>query len=106
MLLARHLHQPRRQSLSQLTRRTVSSSRRCNFIRRSIADVGRRILLTFFNGNQAHLTGTAKNGKAKLSFTVDVTDNGEPGTLDTFSIQVSNGYSASGNLTDGNITIH
>jgi len=60
----------------------------------------------FFNGNQAHLTGTAKNGKAKLSFTVDVTDNGEPGTLDTFSIQVSNGYSASGNLTDGNITIH
>jgi hypothetical protein len=58
-----------------------------------------------FNGNQAQFTGTAKGGKRSLSFTVNVTDNGDPGTLDTFSIQISNGYSASGNLTSGNISI-
>jgi hypothetical protein len=37
---------------------------------------------------------------------VDVIDNGDPGTNDFFSIQVSNGYSASGFLTSGNISIH
>ena len=60
--------------------------------------------LSFSNGNQAHFAGSSKN-KPRLSFTVDVTDNGS-GTADTFSIQVSNGYSASGNLLDGNITVN
>jgi hypothetical protein len=59
-----------------------------------------------FNNNQAHFTGTAKIGKQKISFSVDVIDNGDPGTNDFFSIQVSNGYSASGFLTSGNISIH
>ena len=59
-----------------------------------------------FNGNQAHFTGTSKIGKTKISFTVDVTDNGEPGTNDFFSLHVSNGYSASGFLTSGNISLH
>ena len=59
-----------------------------------------------FSGNQAHFTGTAKIGKKKVTFTVDVTDNGDPGTNDFFSLNVSNGYSASGFLTSGNITIH
>jgi len=60
-----------------------------------------------FNNNQAHFTGTAKIGKQKISFSVDVTDNGSPGTNnDFFSIQVSNGYSASGYLSSGNISIH
>jgi len=59
-----------------------------------------------FNGNQAHFTGTAKIGRQKISFTVDVTDNGDPGNNDFFSIHVSNGYSASGFLTSGNISIH
>jgi hypothetical protein len=60
-----------------------------------------------FNGNQARFTGTAKlTKKSQISFTVDVTDNGTPGTLDTFSIHVSNGYSAGGNLTSGDISIH
>ncbi len=68
-----------------------------------------------FTGNQAHFTGEGKKpggkknkkkkNKKTFTFTIDVTDNGTPGTLDTFSIQVSNGYSASGNLTSGNITI-
>jgi hypothetical protein len=59
-----------------------------------------------FNGNQAHLTGIASHTKKKtVTFTIDATDNGTPGTLDTFSIQLSTGYSASGNLTSGDITI-
>lgn len=31
--------------------------------------------------------------QTKVSFAVSVTDNGEPGTNDFFSIQLSNGYS-------------
>ena len=59
-----------------------------------------------FSGNQAHFAGSAKlTKKSKISFSVDVTDNGMPGTLDTFSIHVSNGYSASGNLTSGNLDV-
>lgn len=57
-------------------------------------------------GNQAQFSGTAKMGKKnKISFTVNVTDNGDPGTADFFSISVSNGYSAAGNLTSGNIQL-
>jgi hypothetical protein len=59
-----------------------------------------------FNGNHAHITGTGKIGKKKGSFSLDVTDNGEPGTNDFFSLSLSNGYSASGFLTSGNIQIH
>jgi hypothetical protein len=35
-----------------------------------------------------------------------VTDNGSPGTNDTFSIQLSTGYMAASNLTSGDIDIH
>ena len=60
-------------------------------------------------GNHAQFSGTAKQQgggkhKQKFSFTVNVTDNG-PGPSDTFSITVSNGYSASGNLTGGDIIV-
>jgi len=59
------------------------------------------------NGNMVHFTGTAKVGRrSQLSYTVDATDNGPTGTLDTFSIQVSNGYTAGGNLTSGDNSIH
>ena len=58
-----------------------------------------------FNNNQAHFTGTAKIGRQKVTFSVDVTDNGTPGTNDFFSLHVSNGYSASGFLTSGNISV-
>ncbi len=59
-----------------------------------------------FMGHSASLTGTAKVKKNEITFTVNVTDNGKPGTLDFFSIQATNGvYSASGNLLSGNITI-
>ena len=60
-----------------------------------------------FNNNQAHFSGTGKVGKKKVSFSVDVTDNGTPGTNnDFFSIHVSNGYSARGFLSSGEISIH
>ncbi len=42
-----------------------------------------------------------------VNFTVNACDNGEPGRgSDTFSIQLSNGYSASGVLAGGNIQLH
>ena len=59
-----------------------------------------------FNGNHAHFTGPKVVRSGTLSFTVDVTDNGVPGTNDIFSVHLSNGYSASGNLTSGDIQIH
>lgn len=58
-----------------------------------------------FNGNQAHFTGPKVARRGTVSFTVDVTDNGTPGTADTFSIHLSNGYSAMGTLTGGDIVI-
>ena len=42
-------------------------------------------------------------GKTKVTFTVDVTDNGEPGNDDVFSINLSYGYSSGGNLLSGDI---
>ena len=59
-----------------------------------------------FNGNQAHIGGSGKVGKTSVSFTVDAIDNGSPGTNDFFSIHLSTGYSASGNVEAGDITIH
>jgi hypothetical protein len=60
-------------------------------------------------GNVATFGSTAKIGsgrrKQNIGFSVSVTDNGNPGTNDTFSISVNNGYFASGNLTSGDIQI-
>jgi hypothetical protein len=75
------------------------------------------------NGPKVHGTGVTKyvilssttreidgaaqvNGLDGLTYKVVVTDNGEPGTNDSFSIQLSNGYSAGGKLGGGNIKIH
>jgi hypothetical protein len=72
----------------------------------------KKITSLTINGNDASFSGTAKIPKTsvaraqKVSFTIDVTGNGNPGTNDTFAIGISNGYSASGNLTSGNILIH
>ena len=42
-----------------------------------------------------------------MTYTVDVTDNGEPGRgSDLFSLRLSNGYTASGTLAGGNIQLH
>jgi len=54
-----------------------------------------------------HIEGTAEiNGKAGFTYQVDVVDNGRFGRGDTFSLQLSNGYTASGYLAGGNIKIY
>ena len=60
------------------------------------------------SSNTRTFTGHATiNGASDCTFTVTVTDNGEPGTgSDTFAMSMSNGYSAQGTLSGGNIEIH
>lgn len=59
-------------------------------------------------GNCAQILGTATvNGNGSFGFQVRVCDNGEPGKdSDTFSINMSDGYTATGTLRGGNIQIH
>jgi hypothetical protein len=63
-----------------------------------------RIRSLTITGNSADFGGTANVGGSNVTFDVNITDNGD-GTSDTFSITLSNGYSASGNLTRGDIQI-
>jgi hypothetical protein len=65
-----------------------------------------------FNGKRVRFSGAgtipSSKGKGKptpVSFSVDATDNGTPGTKDTFLIQISTSYSANGNLLTGNIKV-
>jgi len=53
-----------------------------------------------------HIEGTADINGRSGSYQVDVSDHGEPGRNDMFSIMLSNGYSASGLLIGGNIQLH
>ena len=54
-----------------------------------------------------HIEGTAQvDGQDGLTYQVDVTDNGEPGRNDSFTLLLSTGYSASGTLAGGNIQLH
>ena len=53
-----------------------------------------------------HIEGTADIDGASGTYAVDVADNGEPGRGDTFTIRLSNGYFATGNLAGGNIQLH
>jgi hypothetical protein len=46
------------------------------------------------------------DGQGTFNYTVIVSDNGEPGRNDTFSLELSNGYKASGKLGGGNIQLH
>jgi hypothetical protein len=52
------------------------------------------------------IKGTALINDVAGTFIVDLSDNGEPGRVDTFAIQLSNGYRAQGNLIGGNIQLH
>jgi hypothetical protein len=59
------------------------------------------------SGNCAQIAGNATvNGTGSVGFQVQVCDNGEPGNTDTFSIAMSDGYTAAGVLSGGNIQIH
>ena len=53
-----------------------------------------------------HIEGTAEINGATGSYKLDVADNGEPGSNDTFAISLSTGYTASGKLAGGNIQLH
>jgi hypothetical protein len=46
------------------------------------------------------------SGEGAVTYVIEVRDMGEPGRADTFSIELSNGYSASGTLGGGNIQLH
>jgi hypothetical protein len=59
------------------------------------------------SGNRATFSGDAAVDGVAARYTIDVTDNGEPGIgKDTFSIATSTGVSDSGVLTAGNIQVH
>jgi hypothetical protein len=59
------------------------------------------------SGNRATFSGDAVLDGIAARYTIDVTDNGEPGIgKDTFSIVTSTGVSDSGVLTAGNIQVH
>ena len=56
--------------------------------------------------NRAAFSGSGHlEDGTKITFSVTVTDNGPTGTSDFFAIDLSNGYSASGNPTRGDIQI-
>jgi Beta-propeller repeat len=54
----------------------------------------------------ATFAGTCLSNGAPCTFTVNVTDNGEPGNADAFSISVSAASAEGGTLRSGNIQIH
>src|SRR5438552_3656891 len=54
-----------------------------------------------------HIEGTAEiDGQAGFTYKVDVSDKGEPGRADRFTIELSNGYAAGGDLAGGNLQLH
>jgi hypothetical protein len=61
---------------------------------------------TITGQNSRHIEGTAEIDGVSGTYSVDLTDQGEPGRNDTFTIRLSNGYVASGKLTGGNIQLH
>jgi hypothetical protein len=63
---------------------------------------------TVVDATTRHIEGTCQiDGVDGFTYAVDVTDAGEPGTADKFTVQLSNGYHAStGSLIAGNIQLH
>jgi hypothetical protein len=53
-----------------------------------------------------HIEGNCEIDGAVGTYKIDVDDEGEPGTSDTFYIQLSNGYKAGSTLDGGNIQLH
>jgi hypothetical protein len=58
------------------------------------------------SGTTATLNGEGTNNGHSVTFSIRVTDNGESGTTDVFSISLDDGYSKSGTLTSGNVQVH
>jgi hypothetical protein len=60
------------------------------------------------DGTSASIFGTATiNGSGTFDYRIDVTDNGEPGTADTYRIRLSTGYDSGVQvLVGGNVQLH
>ena len=59
------------------------------------------------SGGRATIRGTGTADGTPVEYRIDVTDNGEPGTADTYRIRLSNGYdSGEQTLTGGNVQAH
>lgn len=60
------------------------------------------------DGLSASIFGTATiDGTGSVDYRIDVTDNGEPGSSDTYEIRLSNGYdSGVQTLLGGNVQVH
>jgi Mg-chelatase subunit ChlD len=60
------------------------------------------------DGKSASIFGTATiNGSGTFDYRIDVTDNGEPGTADTYRIRLSTGYDSGVQvLVGGNVQLH
>ena len=58
------------------------------------------------SGNVASVKGNGSNNGMPVTFTIDVTDNGEPGNTDQFKITLSDGYTRTGTLKRGNLQVH
>lgn len=56
-------------------------------------------------GNVATFFGAGTIDGASTMYRIDVVDNHEPGSADTFQIRTSSGYSAGGVLTGGNVQV-
>jgi hypothetical protein len=53
------------------------------------------------------IEGTAEiEGQPGFTYRVEVGDKGEPGRADTFTLHLSNGYTAAGELAGGNLQLH
>ena len=61
---------------------------------------------TIVDATTRRITGNADIDGAPGTYTVTVSDNGEPGRNDTIDLSLSTGYAASGSLGGGNIQLH
>src|SRR5712692_1831244 len=58
------------------------------------------------NPTTRRIEGTCEINGISGTYKVTVSDNGEPGRLDSFTLELSSGYFATGNLDGGNIQLH
>jgi hypothetical protein len=58
------------------------------------------------NATTRHIDGTCDIDGVPGTYSLNLTDNGEPGTADTFDLTLSNGYHAGGILNAGNLQLH
>ena len=65
-----------------------------------------RVSSLTITGTTADFSGFVQLHGRTVNFDASVTDNGEGGTSDTFSITMTNGYSAGGTLTSGDILLY